>query len=129
MAVFQVRLGIEEKGGSMVRVTVYQNASGQYPKLRLEGHAGFAAYGDDIVCAAVSVLVINTVNSIEAFTEDVCEYSEQKDKDVVLFEVTSRPISDHAELLLKSLVFGLRSIAREYGKKYIQVEIMKMQEV
>ena len=26
--------------------------------------------GQDIVCAAVSVLIINTVNSLEAFTED-----------------------------------------------------------
>lgn len=110
----------------MIRVTVYQNESGQYPKFRMEGHAGFAAYGDDIVCAAVSVLLINTVNSIKAFTEDTCEYSEQKEKDTVLFEVTSCPMSDHAELLLKSLVFGLRSIAKEYGKKYIQVEIKEL---
>ena len=34
------------------------------------GHAGYAKYGKDIVCAAVSVLAQNTVNSIEHFTQD-----------------------------------------------------------
>lgn len=113
----------------MVRVTVYENKEGQYAKFRMEGHAGFAAYGSDIVCAAVSVLLINTVNCIKEFTDDACEYSQQRERDIVLFEVTSCPISGDAELLLKSLVFGLWSIAGEYGKKYIQVEIHRKQEV
>lgn len=113
----------------MIQVTIYQNTSEQYLGFRIEGHAGFAAYGNDIVCAAVSVLVINTVNSIEAFTEDIFEYVEHKEKDVVSFEVTSRPISSHTELLLKSLVLGLMSIAEEYGKKFIRVKIKRKQEV
>ena len=29
------------------------------------GHAGFDQSGRDIVCAAISILVINTINSIE----------------------------------------------------------------
>ena len=36
----------------------------------MQGHAGYAEPGQDIVCAAVSALVINTINAIEAFTED-----------------------------------------------------------
>ncbi len=36
----------------------------------MQGHAGYAARGSDIVCAAVSVLAQNTVNSIEHFTQD-----------------------------------------------------------
>ena len=38
-----------------------------------KGHAGFAKRGKDIVCSAVSVLLINTVNSIKCFTEDEIE--------------------------------------------------------
>ena len=66
----------------------------------MEGHAGFAAYGNDIVCAAVSALVINTVNSIEAFTEDTFENAVHQEKDVFSFEFTSNPVSEKAELLL-----------------------------
>ena len=34
------------------------------------GHSGYAEAGSDIICAGVSALVINTINSIETFTED-----------------------------------------------------------
>lgn len=95
----------------------------------MEGHAGFAAYGNDIVCAAVSVLVINTINSIEAFTEDTFENAVHQEKDVVTFGLTSNPVSEKAELLLESLVLGLTSIAEEYGKKYIRLKIKRKQEV
>ena len=34
------------------------------------GHAGYADAGSDIICAAVSVLVFNTLNAIESYTDD-----------------------------------------------------------
>ena len=54
----------------MIKITVYQNAKNEYVGFLTEGHAGYAPAGEDIVCAAASMLVINTVNSIEAFTQD-----------------------------------------------------------
>ena len=113
----------------MIRVIFYANASEEYFGFRMEGHAEFAAYGSDIVCAATSALVINTINSIEAFTEDIFECARDEKKDVLSFEVTSRPISSHTELLLKSLVLGLTSIAKEYGDKYIRLKFKRKQEV
>lgn len=113
----------------MIRVTVYQNDSGQYCGFCMEGHAEFAAYGRDIVCAGVSALVINTINSVEALTDDVFENAVHQEKDVVSFEITSDPISEKAELLLKSLVLGLASLADEYGKKYIWLKFKRKQEV
>ena len=47
----------------MIDVTLFQNDSGDYVGFRMTGHAEYAEYGSDIVCAAVSVLVINTINS------------------------------------------------------------------
>jgi uncharacterized protein YsxB (DUF464 family) len=38
---------------------------------RTEGHAGYAEYGNDIICAAVSILVMTTINSIEELTSSV----------------------------------------------------------
>ena len=38
--------------------------NGSYVDFVSKGHAGYAEEGYDIVCAAVSVLIINTVNSI-----------------------------------------------------------------
>jgi hypothetical protein len=73
--------------------------------------------------------VINTINSIEALTEDTFENAVHQEEDVVSFEVTSHPLSGKAELLLESLVLGLTSIADEYGKKYIRLKIKRKQEV
>ena len=54
----------------MTEVTFYQNSKNQCKGFRVSGHAGYGEQGEDIVCAAISALVINAVNSIEAFTED-----------------------------------------------------------
>ena len=56
----------------MITITV-KKRKGNYLEFESKGHAGYAEEGHDIVCAAVSVLVINTVNSFEAFTEDQFE--------------------------------------------------------
>ena len=113
----------------MIKVDIYQDQSDVVYGFRMEGHAGYADAGEDIVCAAVSALVINTINSIEAFTEDTLEYAVHEEKDVVTFSITSRPVGQAAELLLKSLVLGLEGIEREYGKQYIKVKIKRKQEV
>ena len=34
------------------------------------GHAGYAKTGNDIICAAVSTLAENLVNSLDALTDD-----------------------------------------------------------
>ena len=49
----------------MITISIYKNAEGIYNGFKVLGHAGFDDKGKDIVCAAVSVLVINTINSIE----------------------------------------------------------------
>ena len=52
----------------MIQVTIYKNADNLITGYKLSGHADYSEYGSDIVCAAVSALVINTINSIENFT-------------------------------------------------------------
>ena len=58
----------------MIDVTLFQNDSGDYVGFRMTGHAEYAEYGSDIVCAAVSVLVINTINSVEIFRNTWCMF-------------------------------------------------------
>ena len=48
----------------MFHVTVYENKKEEYVGFETEGHAGYAEAGQDIVCAAVSALAINTINSV-----------------------------------------------------------------
>ena len=110
----------------MIKVTIYQNHSNVYCGFRMEGHAGFAAYGNDIVCSAVSVLVINTMNSVEQFTDDQFDGAVHKEEDVVSFDILSEPVSEAAGLLMNSLVLGLKALQDEYGKKYINIKTKKI---
>ncbi|WP_278046303.1 ribosomal-processing cysteine protease Prp [Desemzia sp. C1] len=48
---------------------------------KVEGHAGFAPSDRDIVCAAVSSLVIGTVNVLRQLTD--AEFDAEVDDDVV----------------------------------------------
>ena len=55
----------------MTKVTIYKNQTEECVGFRMFGHAGYAEAGEDIVCAAISVLTINTMNAIEVFTNTV----------------------------------------------------------
>lgn len=113
----------------MINISVYQNEQDEYTGFRMQGHAGYARHGQDIVCAAVSVLVINTINSIESMTEDRFEDSIREENGEVEFRIISSPVSSSAELLLRSLVLGLKGIHSEYGNKYLMIQFIKKQEV
>ena len=56
----------------MINITV-KKRKGSYLDFLSKGHAGYAEEGQDIVCAAVSALIITTVNSLEKFTEEQLE--------------------------------------------------------
>lgn len=90
-----------------------------YKKFMIEGHADYADEGEDIVCAAVSALVLNTINSIEEFTEDAftCDC---KDGQIQSWEFTS-DVSSSTDLLMDSLMLGLKNIAKSYGEEYLKI--------
>ena len=50
----------------MICITVTES-DGEYISVESDGHAGYAEEGQDIICAAVSALIVNTVNSVETF--------------------------------------------------------------
>ena len=49
----------------MIQITIFQDSEHKASGIELNGHAGYGEEGYDIVCAAVSALALNTVNSIE----------------------------------------------------------------
>ncbi len=83
-----------------------------------KGHSGYANKGSDIVCAAVSALTVNTVNSIEKFTED--KFSINQEDGLLDFTLESEVFSDDTGLLLDSLVLGIKEIAKD-NPKYVCV--------
>ncbi len=52
----------------MISVKVFKNEKGELKGFECTGHAGYSEAGSDIACAAFSMLVINTVNSITSLS-------------------------------------------------------------
>lgn len=102
----------------MIHVTVYKRES--ITGLKVCGHAGYAKYGSDIICAAVSVLMTNLLNSLEALTDEAFEFEaeEESGRMEVSFE---EPVSHDAELLVRSCVLGLEAIAAEH-RDYVRLK-------
>ncbi len=84
----------------------------------IEGHSGYQTSGFDIVCAAVSALAINCINSVEAFTEDTFSFGRDDPRGMLDFEVTG-PVSKETQLLFQSLFLGIRKIEESYGSQYV----------
>ena len=103
----------------MTNVLFLIDSDGKYKGFRIDGHTGYADDGEDIICAAVSALSQNTVNSIDAFTED--RFSCDVDDGLLVFNMKESHISAESQLLLNALVLGLENIEKAYGSEFINI--------
>lgn len=104
----------------MIKVNVFKNEDNLITGFKVIGHADYAEKGSDIVCAAVSALVINTINSIDKFTSDTFDLIQDEDKGLIEFNMIDS-VSSYGNLFLNSLAYGLQGIQEEYTDKYIKV--------
>ena len=107
----------------MIHIDV-EKRDGAYSFFRSSGHAGFAGVGEDIVCSAVSILVINTANSIMSFCDDAVSIDADDAKGEITIRFDEAPGHD-AVLLMDSTMLGLGGVAEEY-KDFVKI---KYQEV
>ena len=94
----------------MISISI-QRAKDQVVAFSVNGHAGYAEEGYDIVCASVSALCINAVNAVLSFTADRPEY-EASDGNMK-FRLTKKSCPE-TQLLLESMILGLKSVADQY---------------
>lgn len=106
----------------MISARIFKNKKNEVYGFELSGHAEYKDSGEDIICSAVSLLAINTVNAIEKFTGDDIQYEVNEEQGYILFSVTTEQITEQSAVLLKALQLGLNNIEQEYGKKYIHVK-------
>ena len=98
--------------GKMIKITKHEN------KITIEGHAGFAPPGQDIVCAGVSALLCTLALSSDELTcdETSCELSPGSS----WFRYES--LSEELDLLVRSFFIGVRNIADAYPECVAVVE-------
>ena len=106
----------------MVTATVVKGPCG-YVSFECAGHAGFKEKGEDIVCSAISMLTINTANSIMSLTDTKIDANEN---DGFISWTFAEIPGEGATLLMDSMVMGLSAIIEEYGRKYLSLEIKEV---
>lgn len=88
----------------MTTVTRYKD------RITIEGHSGYAPTGQDIVCAAVSVLVQTLIQSVENLTADRIEYKMQPGTVDIKFWC----LSDQSKVLIDAFFIGIEGIAEAH---------------
>lgn len=109
----------------MISITILQDESEQVVGMKCIGHSGYAEEGSDIICAGVSALVVNTINSIEAFTSNTFTLDTEAESGKIDFLLQEAATHD-TTLLLDSMILGLQGIQNDYGNEYL---ILKFKEV
>jgi uncharacterized protein YsxB (DUF464 family) len=81
-------------------------------RITIEGHAGYAPAGQDIVCAAVSALVQTFIASVGELTHDEIEALRNEQGQIQTIQYKS--LSTPGQVLLGSFLIGIRMIAESY---------------
>jgi len=100
----------------MVIVRLERDGEGRISSFTVQGHADYAEYGKDIVCAGVSAVTVGTLNAIEALLG--VELDAQVEEGYLQASVP--PLEgnklEQTQLLLESMLVMLKSIEKSYGK-------------
>lgn len=87
--------------------------------LELTGHAGYADYGKDIVCASVSTLVVCSINNMKSIDKDSVDYKDDGNK--ITIKVFN---NNYSEIIFDNLIQMLKELAKDYPKN-IKIESEK----
>lgn len=88
----------------MIEVKVRKN------EIIVSGHANYAEYGHDIICAGTTTLVQTLIKSIQDLTEDEIEY----DIKPGLVDIKYRDLSEKSRTLVDSFFVGMNLLADEF---------------
>ena len=87
--------------------------------LTVDGHAGYAKTGNDIICAAVSALAQGLIHSLDALTEDTISYRLVDGH----IDINYRDLSERGQLLIDSFFLAVSDIQLTYGEEYVKITV------
>jgi uncharacterized protein YsxB (DUF464 family) len=104
---------LKKSSSSKAGLTIsIRRSAGRIVAITVSGHAGYAARGRDIVCAAASALVLSAAHGIATHCKSPTTVVDDGDGDYRL--TIPRGGNASAQVVLESAVSGLRAISRSY---------------
>ena len=106
----------------MVKISIFRKKN-VVNEINVEGHAGFNDHGEDIVCAAVSVLTISILNGLTEVVgrQDLKEIVDEGLVKLKLPEIQDSDLQLKTDILIETYILGIKGIKEAYGE-YIQLE-------
>ena len=106
----------------MTTVTIQRDHNQTYKGFTCIGHADYARKKQpDILCAAISALVIGTINSLEELAGEKMVVATDEATGFIRCDFQGA-LQEKSSFLVDSMVFNLEGLSREYGEKYLQVK-------
>ena len=93
-------------GGNMIKIIVKEKK--EIISIEIQGHANYAEYGKDIVCAAVSVLYQTLMIHLEKMK--ICMKSDNKENKRLTIYENNKEI----KLLIDHFIIGINAIEKAY---------------
>ena len=96
----------------MTHIDVKRNRLGQIIECHFRGHAEAGPYGEDIVCAAISMLSQTSLLGLHEVAQQSMEYRiEGGELDILL----SEPITERGQTILETMLLGIKNVADQYS--------------
>ena len=110
----------------MTTIIIRKDNSNSYKGFICMGHAEYAkrrlfGKSPDILCSAISVLVISTMNSLEELAGEKMTVVENEETGFIKCDFDS-VLQEKSVFLMDSMVFSLEKLSEKYGEKYLQVK-------
>ena len=80
-------------------------------KITISGHAGFADYGKDIVCASVSSIIYTTVNGLLNIDSESIKFTDNK---IITIEILKN--DNVTNILINNMLDLLKELEEQYPK-------------
>lgn len=97
----------------MVEITMYESSL-QFIGFKMEGHAGYAPIGQDIVCAAVSVLAQGTIIGLTDVLALDTEYETSGGYITCMVKSINHREREDADVLLRTMYMTLKNLEQQY---------------
>lgn len=107
----------------MTTVTVVRK-DGRIREVTVKGHSGYAVYGKDIVCAAISATVQTALMGIIKYSSTDVEYTVNEEVGFIRFSVPESIGEEQirVDAIAETMLLGVKDIESGYGT-YVKVEV------
>lgn len=95
-----------------------QKSAGSLLGFTYEGHAEYADYGQDIVCAGVTAQLMMAYNGLDSILGIPLSLDMDAEGGYLSFAITSNqaPVIEKAQVLMETLRLGLEGIKQQYNE-------------